>query len=231
VVPVRWGHSVRTGIEDGPGAPVDGPVAVHLAEGITSEAADEVRTLERLGYLTSDLLAVHAVGIDWDGISRLRAAGAAVVWCPTSNYFLLGRTAPAELLTSGTDLLIGSDSLLSAEGDLLDELRAAHATGIVAADRLRAAVTEVAARRLGLPVPSLEPGAPADIVLLGCDLLAASARDVLMVMVAGVIRVLHPDLVPSLGDSGDEGRMMEMRGTARWTDQRATVPRMSRQAR
>jgi len=165
------------------------PLCLHLAEGTDPLSADEVRDLDRLGYLDDRLLAVHAVGVDADGIRRLRASGAAVVWCPTSNEFLLGHTAPPELLAPGIDVLLGSDSLLSADGDLLDELRAARRIGHLDDARLLDAVGATAARRLRLPEPSLDFGAPADLAVFRKPVLEATAEDVALVMVGGEIRV------------------------------------------
>lgn len=193
-----------------------GPLAIHLAEGTDAGAAEEVRELDRRGLLTRELLAVHVVGADGDGVRRLRQRGAAIVWCPTSNHFLFGRTAPAELLAPGMDVLLGSDSLLTGDGDLLDELRAARSLGLVSDQRLEQAVGSVAARRLGLPTPSLEAGAPADLVVLRRPLLEASAADVAVVVVEGVIRVLDPALVGALGGYGARGTIIEMASGARW---------------
>jgi cytosine/adenosine deaminase-related metal-dependent hydrolase len=178
------------------------PLCLHLAEGVDALSADEVRDLGRLGYLDDRLLAVHAVGVDEDGIRRLRASGAAVVWCPTSNAFLLGRTAPPGLLAPGIDVLLGSDSLLSADGDLLDELRAARRIGHLDDARLLDAVGSTAARRLRLPGPSLAPGAPADLAVFRKPVLEASADDVALVIVAGEIRVAEPGVegVPIIGE-------------------------------
>ncbi|HEV7587869.1 MAG TPA: amidohydrolase family protein [Longimicrobium sp.] len=170
------------------------PLCVHLAEGVDDLSADEVRDLDRLGYLDGRLLAVHAVGADADGIRRLRASGAAVVWCPTSNEFLLGRTASPELLAPGIDVLLGSDSLLSADGDLLDELAAARRIGYLDDARLLDAVGATAARRLRLPVPSLAPGAPADLAAFRKPVLEATADDVALVIVRGEIRIADPRL-------------------------------------
>jgi cytosine/adenosine deaminase-related metal-dependent hydrolase len=170
------------------------PLCIHLAEGTDALSAGEVRDLERLGYLDDRLLAVHVVGADADGIARLRASSAAVVWCPTSNEYLLGRTAPAELLAPGIDVLLGSDSLLSAAGDLLDELRAARRIGHLDDARLLDAVGATAARRLRLPPPSLAHGSPADLAVFRKPVLEATAKDVALVMVAGEIRVADPVL-------------------------------------
>jgi cytosine/adenosine deaminase-related metal-dependent hydrolase len=174
------------------------PLAVHLAEGVDALSAQEVRDLDDLGLLDERLIAVHAVGPDADGIARLRASGAAVAWCPTSNLFLFGRTAPAELLAPGMDVLVGSDSLLTADGDLLDELRAARRLGMVDDARLLDAVGVTAARRLALPAPSLAPGAPADLAVFRRPVLAATAADVALVMVGGAVRAADPMLGPAL---------------------------------
>jgi cytosine/adenosine deaminase-related metal-dependent hydrolase len=173
------------------------PLTVHVAEGVDEPSADEVRALDRLGYLDERLLAVHCVGPDEDGVRRMRASGAAVVWCPTSNHFLFGRTVPAELLAPGIDVLLGSDSRLSADGDLLDELRAARRIGHLNDVRLLASVGATAARRLRLPVPSLALGAPADLAVFRKPVLDATAEDVALVVVAGRIRVADPDLMAS----------------------------------
>ena len=174
------------------------PLSVHLAEGTDPLSAREVRDLDELGLLDDRLIAVHVVGPDADGIARLRASGAAVAWCPTSNRFLFGRTAPAALLAPGMDVVLGSDSLLTGDGDLLDELRAARRLGLVDDARLLDAVGTAAARRLGLPEPSLEIGAPADLAVFRRPVLDSAAADVALVMVDGVVRVADPALGPAL---------------------------------
>lgn len=170
---------------------IAGPIGcIHVAEGIDAEAAAEIRQLDRLGCLTPSLLAVHVVGADDDGIRRLRDSGAAVVWCPSSNFFLFGRTIPTALIESGIDILLGSDSLLTGIGSLLDELRFARDLGIVSDERLIDAVGATAARRLGLPAPSLDEGAPADVIVLRRPLLEATEDDVALVIVDGIPRVI-----------------------------------------
>jgi cytosine/adenosine deaminase-related metal-dependent hydrolase len=137
------------------------PFCLHVGEGVDARASGEVRALDTLGLLGPGLIAVHGVGIDGEGIGRFRAAGAALTWCPSSNLFLFGRTAPAALLRDGLDVLLGSDSLLTGGGDLLDELACARSLGLLSDRRLEDAVGATAARRLGVAAPSLEPGAAA----------------------------------------------------------------------
>jgi amidohydrolase family protein len=184
------------------------PLSLHLAEGTDAAAAEEVRELDRLGFLDEKLVAVHVVGPDADGVRRLRASGAAVVWCPTTNLFLLGRTAPPELLAPGIDVLLGSDSLLTAEGSLLDEIRAARRIGYLDDARLLDAVGATAARRLRLPEPSLEPGAPADLAVFRRPVLEATEADVALVVVGGEVRVADPCLGPVLDCLGLDPRSL-----------------------
>ncbi len=185
------------------------PLCIHVAEGTNRRAAEEIPELSRLGLLDPRLLAVHAVGVDAEGIEQLRGASAAVIWCPTSNRFLFGATAPRGLFDSGIDTLLGTDSLLTGDGTLLDELRAAHCLGYLTAERLRASVGVVAARRLGLPMPVLEAGAPADIIVLRAPLLNARPADVALVQVGG-----RPVLIDESIDGMDveDGEVLQVGG-------------------
>ncbi|MGZ6037777.1 MAG: amidohydrolase family protein, partial [Phenylobacterium sp.] len=169
--------------------PADGgPFCLHLAEGADERAAGEVGELDGLGLLGPDLIAVHGVGMDEDGVARFRSSGAALVWCPSSNLFLFGKTAPEPLLAEGLDVLLGSDSRLTGDGDLLDEIRCARALGALDDGRLSDAVGVAAARRLSLPEPSLEPGSDADLIVVGRPVLEARPEDVLLVLVGGAPR-------------------------------------------
>ena len=196
------------------------PYCLHVAEGTDATAADEIRAIEARGLLTSRLIAVHGVGLDREGVDSFLASGAALVWCPTSNMFLFGRTAPRELLQSGVDVLLGSDSLLTGSGDLLDEIRFARADGSLSDARLEEAVGLTPARRLGLPTPSLEVGSAADLVLLTRPLLEARAEHVALVMVEGAPRIASPDLLPSLQPVADNGELVRLGPIARWADMR-----------
>lgn len=214
VVRLTNGDSVQTA------GPIDtrAAYAIHFAEGTDAAARADMVELELRGLLTSNLLAVHAVGVDSTGINRIRAAGAAVVWCPTSNMFMLAATAPEALLASGVDVLIGSDSLLTGAGNLLDELRFARARGPLSDAALSRAVGEVAALRLGLAPPSLEVGAPADLILIRKPVGEACAQDVTMVMVDGVPRLASRKLAPQVEKIMPGGRLRTVAGIKRWTN-------------
>ena len=181
-------------------------------------AAAEVDAAARLGLLDERLVAVHCVGVDDEGVDELRRAGAAVVWCPTSNRFLYGRGPSAALLRSGVDVLLGTDALLTGDGTLLDELAAAAATGLLDGAALREAVGARAARRLGLVPPSLEPGAPADLVVLRRAPPGASAVDVALVVVDGRPRLADPAFLPLLEALEVPVEQLEVGGAPRWVE-------------
>jgi cytosine/adenosine deaminase-related metal-dependent hydrolase len=213
VVPMRSAHSL--GFD--PAIVGHGrPFAIHLAEGIDAASAREVHDLAARGLLTPETLAVHAVGPDAAGIELLRRSGAAIVWCPTSNLFLFGRTAPRELLAPGIDVLLGSDSLLTGAGTLLDELRAARDLELVSDERLSDAVGAVAARRLDLPPPSLDTGAVADLVVLRKPIFEATAGDVAVVIARGKLRVLDPEIATTMDAFALKGRRYDTGPIWRW---------------
>ncbi|HEY7898024.1 MAG TPA: amidohydrolase family protein [Gemmatimonadaceae bacterium] len=217
VLRIRCAHALRSLDDSGLPADSGGPFMIHLAEGVDDSSAAEVCELDRRGLVNRNLLAVHVVGADRNGISRLRAAGAGVIWCPSSNFFMFGRTTPPDLLASGIDVLIGSDSLLSGAGTLLDELRVARELGLLADDRLIDSVGAVAARRFGIDPPSLNDGARADFAVFRKPILEATAADVALVVAGGRLRVLDPELVSALGKWASAGTISEMAGVHRWT--------------
>lgn len=198
--------------------PPDRPFCLHVAEGIDEAAAGEVQELDALGLLGPSLIAVHGVGLGADAIARFRASGAALVWCPSSNHFLFGRTAPPTLLAEETDVLLGSDSLLTGDGDLLDELRLARSLDLIDDARLEAAVGAVAARRFGIAPPSLDTGSRADLILLSRPLLEASADDVRLVIAGGISRVATPDLAERLNRLAPQGALMRVGSVTRWVN-------------
>ena len=179
------------------------PLCIHLAEGVNQRASEEVEDLERRGWLDARLLAVHCVGVDQAGAARLSAARAAVVWCPTSNIFLFGQTAPQTLLQH-IDVLLGTDALLTGAGTLLDELRFARSTGVLDDQVLLDGVGSLAARRLGLPAPSLAGAAAADVILLRKPLFEAQPADIGLVMVGGLVVLADEAIAGPLTDGTAE---------------------------
>jgi cytosine/adenosine deaminase-related metal-dependent hydrolase len=183
------------------------PFMLHLAEGTDCAARDELDQLDRLGCLGANTVVVHGVGLSADDWRRVVRRGAGLVWCPASNLFLLGQTAPIrEFLdacpASGTRICLGTDSRVSGSFDLFDELRVAVESGQVEPDAALAMVTTNPARLLGLPAAGrIAPGLRADLLVLrrladdpAASLIAARRRDVLLVTVGGRPLVADPEL-------------------------------------
>ena len=188
-----WSHSlgidgtesVRASFER---TPVDQPWIIHAAEGIDAAAAAEFDRLDELGCIGSRTLLVHGVALDGAQRARLAAAGAGLIWCPTSNQRLFGATAEVAGLVGLGRVALGSDSRLTGGLDLLEEVRAAGALGGFDEPTLESLVTESAARLLRLSDRGvLRAGARADLVVLPARLPLSRAvrKDIRLVMLGG----------------------------------------------
>jgi len=190
-VPIRvvrrygWAHSFQlerqpAGARGEPGGdvaerskatPADAPFMLHLAEGVDAAAGGELQRLEGLGCLKANTVIVHGVAIDGDGWRRVAQAGAGLVWCPASNDFLFGRTAPIRDLLNDHGqpprIALGTDSRVTGSRDLLDELRVARDAQSVTPAELFAMVTSNAAALLRQPrVGRIAVGGLADLVVV-----------------------------------------------------------------
>jgi cytosine/adenosine deaminase-related metal-dependent hydrolase len=161
-----WAHSLHFNTEQEIIAsyrktPQDWPWFIHLAEGTDAVAASEYRRLKALGCVGPNTVIVHGVGLTEadiaDATSRIRG----LVWCPTTNHYLLGQTAPVDQW--GQKAVLGSDSRLTAAGDWLDELRGGSAAGLLHDPDHWPMLLTRAASVLGLSAAGhLKPGARAD---------------------------------------------------------------------
>ncbi len=129
--------------------PANYSFVIHAAEGTDEAAGREIQILAKAGALNRSTVLVHGVGIGSSDVPLLTRAKASLVWCPTSNHFTLKRSLGTALLNSAIPIALGSDSAITADGDLLDELRIAHRT--IDADRLYRMVTSEPARMFNLP--------------------------------------------------------------------------------
>ena len=143
--------------------PRDVPFFIHAGEGTDHCAAIEFQHLEEAGALGANTVIVHGVAGDPE---RLRRTGAGLVWCPTSNLFSLGQTLRGRALDSGVPIALGSDSPITAQGDLIDEMAAA--ARIVGWERVYHMVTADAARLLRLHdgEGAIREGGVADLVAI-----------------------------------------------------------------
>ena len=178
------------------------PWMIHAGEGVDAEAEGELEALDRLGCLSPNTVLVHGVAFSRQAAERVITAGAGLVWCPSSNKFLFDATADVRPFDDADRLALGSDSRLSGEGDLLDELTAARATGQLSAEGLSRTVGSGAAQLLRLPgAGRLEPGLPADLTVIralaSCPfdtLVSASRTDIRLTMIDGKPAIGEPEL-------------------------------------
>jgi 5-methylthioadenosine/S-adenosylhomocysteine deaminase len=201
---------------------------IHLSE-TAKEVADclehygdtPVGHLHRLGLLTANTVADHAVALTDRDMGLLAASGAGVAHCPESNMKLASGMAPvADLLARGVPVGLGTDGCASNNNlDMLSELDTAaklakvrnlDPTALPAREAL-ALATRQGARVLGLEgeVGMLTPGLKADLVVIDLDqphltpiydpyshlVYAATGADVQTVIVEGRILVQDRQLL------------------------------------
>jgi cytosine/adenosine deaminase-related metal-dependent hydrolase len=149
-----WAHSfaftedVRAAFE---ATPHDAPFLIHLAEGTDDASAAEIGRLRDAGALSKTTVIVHGVGLTEAGWDEVRAAAASAISCPRSNLFVLGKTLDLPRIASMVPTALATDSPLTAEGDLLDEIRFAKDHFRLDHAILLGMVTRKAAQILHLP--------------------------------------------------------------------------------
>jgi cytosine/adenosine deaminase-related metal-dependent hydrolase len=174
--------------------PASYPFVVHCAEGVDAVARREVHALDSLGALDRRTTIVHGVGLKREGLDLMRRRGASLVWCPTSNLAMLGRTVSRAVLRSGIPMALATDSALSAPVDLLDEL--AVARKYLPAPRLYEMVTTGPARILRLSLPKGDWIAVRSEARTAIEALFEGT--IALVVVAGRIRLISPELAGQL---------------------------------
>jgi hypothetical protein len=193
----------------------DNRLLLHLAEGVDETARRHFRALrlpDGSWAISDHLIGIHSVALQPADIAVFAAHGAAMVWSPLSNLLLYGATADvAAMKAAGVMVGLGSDWSPSGSKNLLGELKvaqlvSAHADGgPVFSDReLVAMVTSTAARMLGWDagLGSIEAAKRADLIAVAgtsadpyAGLIAASERDLTLVMIGGVAACGQPHLV------------------------------------
>ncbi len=187
------------------------PFIVHAAEATDASGLEEIHALDRMGVLDGAVL-VHGVAIDANGWRLLRERGSALIACPVSNVFTLGRTL--RRFAPGVKVALGTDSALTASGDLLDALRFALSECSLTPARLYRMVTEEAAAvlRLKRGEGTLGEGGIADLTVIR-DTGLPPAEALLgvcqaeLVVIGGRIRMMSERLAERLGTPTDFERL------------------------
>jgi cytosine/adenosine deaminase-related metal-dependent hydrolase len=210
------------------------PFVVHAAEGVDERSSQEVFDLDRIQALDDRTVLVHGLGCTAQGVSLINQRRASVILCPTSNEFLFHRSPSLEFIRSRDSVVLGSDSPLTAAGDLLDEIRFAHTQAGLDANSIYSMVTNRSAEilRLRQGEGGIKPGCVADLVAvrdtgLGpAETLARLTNDQIgLVMLGGRIQLAGEWLYERLPDGLRQGlQRVEVNGHPRWV--RAPINRI-----
>jgi cytosine/adenosine deaminase-related metal-dependent hydrolase len=164
--------------------------------------------LKGIGFLSPNLLAVHAVQVTEKDIESIRKSRVSIAHCPRSNKETrVGKMPLKKFLDAGIIVGLGTDSLASSPSlSLWDEMRYAYQihrrSGISAADIFQLATIN-GAKALGLDteIGTLEPGKIADMIAVPLPLkntgdiysdLLRDTKSCIMSMVNG--KILYRDI-------------------------------------
>jgi len=145
-----------------------GPLHIHAAEGVVDRGA--VGRLTRLGVLDERTLLAHGIHVDDEELADFRASGATLAHNARSN--MNNAVGRARVLELGARVALGTDGIGS---DMFEESRTAwfrlHEDDLLAPWGWPLATLAESARLAGRIfdeplLGTLEPGAPADLVVL-----------------------------------------------------------------
>lgn len=205
--------------------PETSPFIIHACEGIDEETREELRALDELGVLDQRTVLVHGLAFGKEEAALLNDRGSSLIACPSSNHFLFDKTPSREVLELVNRLALGSDSPLTAAGDLLDELRfAAKACGL-SPQKLYSLVTESPSSVLRIDGGgSIRPERHADIFAVrdrdgeAADILCSlSANDIELVVLEGRVQLASESIFNRLSQCDREGlEPLSIDGNIRW---------------
>jgi cytosine/adenosine deaminase-related metal-dependent hydrolase len=161
----RWCHRPGSKLRGRYGWSSYAPFFMHAAEGTDEASYGEVAQLHQQGKLGPKTVLIHGIALRPKDMELLSETGTGLVWCPSSNQFLYGQTAPIKALReAGIPLALGTDSTASGSDTLLAELQTAR--GLLPDRTLMDMVTIDAAQLLGVPERGqIRVGSPADLLL------------------------------------------------------------------
>jgi cytosine/adenosine deaminase-related metal-dependent hydrolase len=156
----------------------------------------------------------------------LRHRRASLIVCPSSNHFLFGSVPDISLLSSIEKIALGNDSPLTAEGDLLDEVKfAIRHCGISLSSAYHMVTTAPASiLRLTNAEGSLRESGFADLIAVrdfgespAERLATLSINDVEFVMIGGRVQLVSEELLEQLPFSVKQGlEPLSIDGAVRW---------------
>lgn len=185
------------------------PFIIHAAEGTDLLARNEIAQLKAMGVLRSNSVLVHGVGAGGHEIELIAQAGAALVWCPSSNLFMFDQTANISQFKTRIAVALGTDSLMTGSASLFQEMRTAQQSNQVTAKEIFDMVSSIPQRIFNLPPRKLMEGFPADLVIAPAksknyyeNLMVQKSKDITCVIVNGQVNYSDESFARDLSIKG-----------------------------
>jgi len=207
-----WSHSLHFDSEEEilksyQSTPKNHPWFIHLAEGTDEVAQGEYKRLKALGCVGENTVLVHSVGLTYDDAVDFYHTrnshignGLRIIICPTTNTFLLDAVIHKRIIAMLTSVMIGSDSRLTADSDLLGEIQ--HINNhikIHPRSWVLNSITEESAKIFDIQAGKLCSAYPADFIVIegnSEDALLSSMRENLSLVIRGGIpQIGDPDIM------------------------------------
>jgi cytosine/adenosine deaminase-related metal-dependent hydrolase/ubiquinone/menaquinone biosynthesis C-methylase UbiE len=224
-----WSHSLTFDpdvTERFQATPTGQPFILHAAEGVDEDSRNEVSELDQMQTLADRTVLVHGLACTAEEISLINRRGASLVVCPTSNRFLFGKTLSRELLASVDRLSLGSDSPITAAGDLLDEVQYLYEESGLDPKSIFRMITTASAEMLHLKDGQgrIAKSGVADLIAIpdrydtpALALSNLAFDDVELVMLGGQVQMASPRLYARLPSDLRPGmELIEVAGHRRW---------------
>lgn len=208
------------------------PVVIHTGEGTDRKAHSEIDQLVKWNLLSRKLIGVHGVAMSPRQAKKFKA----LVWCPQSNQFLLGKTAQINKLAKYTNILFGTDSTLTGSWDVWDHIREARRLSLLSDEKLYSSLNLIAAQTWELPSGKIKRGKRADIVIVRNkgyqndfeSYFSTEPEDILLVLCNGKIKLFDKELLPQLsGTDLSEFTKVYLKGACKYI--RFDVPKLMKE--
>ncbi len=237
-----WAHSLEMDpnlIHNYDHTPANLPFVLHAAEGVDAKSAQEIFDLDRMQVLDDRTVLVHGLALNQKSVALLNRRRSALIICPTSNQFLFHCVPSSVFIKSVNTVVLGSDSPLTAAGDLLNEISFARNQIGLEANTLYEMVTGRSANvlRLRNGEGHIKAGSIADIIavrdkgLTPAETIAQLTFDqVELVVLSGRVQLASAALYDRLPDSLKAGlQSLIVDGHQRWL--RAPIANLLNEAR
>ena len=121
---LAWGKGIRQEYEYARERAL--PYIIHIAEGFDEESKSSLLRLKEAGALGGHTVLVHGLSLSPNDLDLIAEAGAHLVWCPVSNWYIYQKMAPIkEALERGINVCLGSDAAMYGSQNLLHDIRLA----------------------------------------------------------------------------------------------------------